>query len=146
MEDDFAIFTLLKSTFQGKYSFIRYVSLLPQEWKGTAEFSEELIAARLPYQEKGSYFLGSEIQEFYQERFFKIKEDGFIILKQDAMILHTFSRPHFSQNGIFYSHVHSCGADIYHCDFFIQKHQFKTFYTIQGPKKNFSIRTFYTKL
>ncbi|MFN7662332.1 MAG: DUF6314 family protein [Alphaproteobacteria bacterium] len=146
MEDDFAIFTLLKSTFQGKYSFVRYVSFLPQGWKGTAEFSEALVTARIPYQEKGFYFLGSEIQEFYQERFFQINEGGFIILKQDAMILHTFSTPHFSEKGIFYSHVHSCGADVYHCDFFIQTHQFQTFYTIQGPKKNFSIHTFYSVL
>ena len=139
------ILELLKATFSGAYHFKRIVSRPALTYEGEATFSDAVKDSIL-YFEEGSYTQENEKQEIYQQRIFELHSEFFLILKSDGSLLHRFEYPlaikGAAQLALVFSDTHICKNDRYHCVFSIESGgRFSTYYKIDGPGKDYEIRT-----
>ncbi len=133
---------LAKTTFTGSFYFTRFVSNPEITITGSAVFLTTTNKA-VSYQENGVYRLNDEEHTCYQKQTFLFTEDSLIIHNNNMETLH-----HFNLKSIdaAFKDTHTCQLDRYTIDIDIQSNdQFTIFYRIQGPKKNYSIKTFYTR-
>jgi hypothetical protein len=142
------ILDLLQKTFSGIYKFHRTVSFPTITYEGISCFSL-LSDSHMRYREEGNYKLGNALQYAYQERYFQLYRDYFVLLKSDGSILHRFnySPPEEKTKNVSlkFFHTHSCKNDFYNCVFSIGENNFSTYYKITGPFKDYTIETKYIR-
>lgn len=137
--------SLLSSIFTGKYNFSRYISVPAIDMRGIATYSN-LSSNSRHYHEEGSYTLGGNAQDFYQNQLFIIHENQFSIFKSTGGLLHKFTLPKKIAFPIHVSHLYQCSNDQYILDFWIQPHgRLMTVYRILGPHKNYTITTSFSR-
>ena len=139
------ILELLKATFSGAYHFKRIVSCPALTYEGEACFSK-MSEDQTSYFEEGTYEGVKAKQQAYQHRLFQLQGDSFLILKSDGSLLHRFEYPlaikGAAQLALVFSDTHICKNDRYHCVFSIESGgRFSAYYKIDGPGKDYEIRT-----
>jgi hypothetical protein len=147
-----SISQLFDILFTGSYTYKRQISSPALRIEGLAHFKKTQDSECL-YHEKGKYCLeqGKTLNS-NQQRFFIWNEVSLIIQKKDRSILHQLI---ISDNAHIVDEIfplslhntHLCKKDHYKLHLCISSpRDFSTHYIVQGPSKNYTIDTVYTKI
>lgn len=136
---------MLHNILQGAFSFRRYISSPQLIMMGQAAIIQQSPTQKI-YEERGSYWLQGNLQEFYQKRIIDFQEGIMQIYKADQTLLHEFLLPEQYKLPLILSHQHHCGKDRYDVELSFFSYAFTTCYTVSGPQKNYIMHTYFTKL
>lgn len=132
--------------FSGQYSYKRLISSPQLSLEGTARF-EQSQASQIMYSEQGHYKLGEIEQTCYQKRIFVIDGSNLYIYKNDFSLLHEFILDNTSVFPLSLAHTYPCKNDRYFLEMMIYSFDnFSTLYRVQGPSKNHTIYTTFTRI
>ena len=133
---------LIKQAFQGVFRFTRFVSNPKTIVTGLSVFSTQ-SSSKVSYKENGIYTLNSEEHTCYQQQTFLFTEDSLIIKNSIGKTLHIFN---LKNDNAPLQDTHICKHDRYEIDIDIQSDdRFTISYCVQGPKKNYNMKTLYTR-
>lgn len=137
---------LLELIFSGYYTFERCISSPRLKFMGTATF-EKGPSGQILYREEGGYSLGNVEQKCYQKRIFIVDASGLSIYKNDNSLLHEFRVDNMQVFPIKLHHIHHCKKDRYSLMLdILSNDSFSTSYVIEGPSKNYTIHTVFTRV
>ncbi|RZI46844.1 DUF6314 family protein [Candidatus Finniella inopinata] len=137
---------ILDRVFTGDYSYQRVISSPQLSLQGTACFEHSKANQKI-YMEQGSYFLDGKEQTCYQKQFFSVEISRLYIHKSDHSLLHEFSLNDVSDFPFQLTHSHQCGNDAYHLTMTIHSaNSFSTTYVVQGPFKDYTIDTVFSRM
>lgn len=144
------VLNILQEVFLGKYRFERKISMPILIYEGTAYFTKS-SPFQIEYFEEGVYRRAEEVYDAYQQREFQLHEESFSLLKADGSLLHHFYYPLIERKEmgfpLEFSHTHVCNDDLYHCLLSVENQsKFFSCYRIEGPSKNYEIKTIYNRL
>lgn len=126
----------LKILFNGSFSLKRIILPSQLEMTGTAIFTK-ISDDYIFYEEKGSYLIKNKSYDFFQERYFQFIEDQLHILNNCQKTLHIINLLELEKK----SHLHQCKDDNYYLNISYSKESLIMAYSVQGPHKNYEIRT-----
>ena len=133
---------LIKQAFRGVFRFTRFVSNPKTIVTGLSVFSARTNRAVL-YKEDGIYTLNGKKHTCYQQQTFLFTESNLIIKNSVGKTLHIFN---LKGDNAPLQDTHICKHDRYEVDIDIQSDdKFTISYCVQGPKKNYNMKTLYTR-
>ena len=133
---------LIKQAFQGVFRFTRFVSNPKTIVTGLSVFSTQ-SGHKVSYKEDGIYTLNGKKHTCYQQQTFLFTESNLIIKNSIGKTLHIFN---LKDDNAPLQDTHICKHDRYVIDIDIQPDdKFTISYCVQGPKKNYNMKTLYTR-
>lgn len=134
---------ILNKLLQGQYLFKRIVSSPEMSFDGVANFALGKSAQRV-YTEEGCY---NKDIFFQRKQFFEFSSTNLYIHKSDNSVLHHFPIDKNIEFPIVLRHTYHCEEDQYSLEMTIYSEDcFSTFYEINGPSKDYTIHTDFSRL
>lgn len=130
----------------GVWNFQRVISDFGKI-QGQACFKKLTETTSLAYREEGVLTaLSGQVSSVYRNYIYRYENGQISVYFEDNRPFHTL---HFSQNHYpaSASGRHHCGCDVYDAVYtFFSEGNFKLFYAVKGPKKDYTITTDFTKI
>lgn len=134
---------ILNQLLQGQYSFKRKILFPEIYFEGVANFSIGKKDQRV-YTEKGRY---NKTVLFQQKLIFRFCSSNLRIYKSDYSLLHQFFIDESLVTPVNICHTHHCVRDQYFLNMTIySEDSFSTSYRINGPFKNYTIHTDFSRV